>query len=140
MTIDCCERKNVQGESFNPVLTCLKVSLPASSSASYTAGMPSVDTILLMGPVMHSALFLKASSSLRQQRFERFRVCYDAPCGPGEQIGLNLPKQQLPPRMLTPGRADVLVFCKASLFPETSAQQGQASLHFKLQLPAPSTN
>ena len=45
--------------------TCLKVSLPAASRLSYTAGMPRVEMVLLMGPVMHSTDSWKARSSLR---------------------------------------------------------------------------
>ncbi len=45
--------------------TCLKMSFPLASRPSYTAGMPRVEMVLLMGPVMQSTDSLNACSSLR---------------------------------------------------------------------------
>jgi hypothetical protein len=60
-------------------LTCLKVSLPSASSDSYTAGMPLEEMIREMGPVMHSALCLNASSSLQPTGFAEVSVAGTQP-------------------------------------------------------------
>ena len=73
----CCSAAVEHQALCNSLLTFSNSFLPASSSALYTPGMPSLEMILEMGPVMVSTEFLKASSSLqhRQGAFRWLSTC-----------------------------------------------------------------
>lgn len=53
---------------YAALYACSNTFLPSSSSDSYTALMPLLLMMREMGPVMHSTLCLKASSSLMPWR------------------------------------------------------------------------
>jgi hypothetical protein len=64
-----------------PPRTCSKIFLASASNDSYTASMPLVEMMRETGPVMHSTLCLKASSSLRRNGCAAGRATRAKPSG-----------------------------------------------------------